>query len=325
MICKLDEATLGFEDATALMSYSEEVYVSTDKIFATYRYTKSEKNDNAETGKVMTDVSVLSYNEPEMKYLGGVTLEGYVKDQYSLDEYDGMLRVVTTTEASLQRFYGDDDSSAVSFESLGISANLYCVSLENYEIISSVFGFAPKGESVRSVRFDGEDAYVCTAIQLTDPVFFFDLSDVGNITYKETGTIEGFSSSLVNFGNGYLLGIGVGDSWGSLKIEVYEEGKDGVDSVCAYEIENAYYSEDYKSYYINREKQMIGLGVEVYSDDKHSDEYPEKYIVVRFDGYGIYELVNVELPGTNEYKRGVYIDGYMYMFSGDSFVVENIG
>ena len=81
-------------------------------------------------------------------------------------------------------------------------------------------------------RFDGTDAYVCTAVQLTDPVFFFDLSDMDNITYKETGTIEGFSTSLVNFGNGYLLGIGTGNVWGSLKIEIYEESATGVVSVC---------------------------------------------------------------------------------------------
>ncbi len=329
VISKLDEATLGFEDATAFMSYSEEVYVSTDKIFATHRYNdqKDDVSGKALLNKSMTDISAISYNEAEMKYLGSVTVEGYVNDQYSLDEYEGMLRVVTTTDTTIQKFYDSEDyySDSVGLEVLGTSANLYCVSLENYEIVSSVIGFAPKGETVRSVRFDGTDAYVCTAVQLKDPVFFFDLSDVNNITYKETGTIEGFSTSLVNFGNGYLLGIGVGDDWGSLKIEVYEESGDGVVSVCAYERKNTYYSEDYKSYYIKRDKQMVGLGVEVYSDDKYSEIKPERYILVRFDGYGIYELLNVELPGLNQYKRGVYIDGYMYMFSGDSFIVENIG
>ncbi len=324
VICKLDEETLGFEDATALMSYSENVYVSKDKIFATHGYTKSEESNSEKISRSMTEVSALSYSENEMKYLGSVTLEGYVKDQYSLDEYEGMLRVVTTTDANIETVY-KDGAGVTSFEILGTSANLYCVSLENYEIIASVEKFAPVGETVRSVRFDGTAAYVCTAVQLKDPVFFFDLSDINNITYKETGTIEGFSTSLVNFGNGYLLGIGMGDSWGSLKIEIYEESEDGVISVCSYEIKNAYYSTDYKSYYINRDKQMIGLGAEVYSDDKGSHEHPNRYILVQFDGYKLRELLNVELPGLNEYKRGVYIDGYMYMLSGDTFKVENIG
>ena len=323
VICKLDEATLEFEDATALMSYSEKVYVSTDKIFATHGYTKSEDNDDAKVNKSVTDISAISYNEEKMKYLGSVTVEGYVKDQYSLDEYDGMLRVVTTTDSNVERIY-KDGAGLTSVELVGTSANLYCISLDNFEIVATVEKFAPVGETVRSVRFDGTAAYVCTAVQLKDPVFFFDLSDVNNITYKETGTIEGFSTSLVNFGNGYLLGIGVGNGWGSLKIEVYEESEYGVVSVAAYELENAYYAEDYKSYYINRDKQMVGLGAEVFSE-KYSDESPDRYILVRFDGYGIYELLNVELPGYTQYKRGVYIDGYMYMLSEDICRVEYIG
>ena len=322
VICKLDEATLEFEDAKALMSYSEEVYVSSDKIFATHGYTKTEESDHEKINRAMTDISVLSYNENEMKYLGGVTLEGYVKDQYSLDEYEGMLRVVTTTDASVETVY-KDGAGVTAFEMLGTSANLYCVSLENYEIVATVERFAPWGETVRSVRFDGTAAYVCTAVQLKDPVFFFDLSDVSNITYKETGTIEGFSTSLVNFGNGFLLGIGVGNNWGSFKIEIYEESNDGVVSVAAYELENTFYSENYKSYYINREKQMVGLGVEVYYGGKY--DCANRYILVGFDGYRIYEIIDVALPGLNEYKRGVYIDGYMYMLSGDTLVVENIG
>ena len=96
---------------------------------------------------------------------------------------------------------------------------------------------------------------------MSDPVFFFDLSDVKNITYKETGTIEGYSSSLVNFGDGYLLGIGV-VNWSDFKVEVYEEKEDNVKSVCAYELNSADYSLDYKAYYIDRENQLVGLGIQ---------------------------------------------------------------
>lgn len=323
VICKLDEATLAFEDATALLSYSENVYVSTDKIFATHGYTEKVDEGNATLNVSMTDISAIYYGQGEMKYLGTSTVKGYVKDQYSLDEYDGMLRVVTTTSATLERISKQGNGvPLVSAESVGTNASLYCISLESYEIIASVEEFAPKGETVRSVRFDGTDAYVCTAVQLTDPVFFFDLSDVNNITYKETGTIEGFSTSLVNFGNGYLLGIGRGDSWSSLKIEVYEESADGVVSVAAFEMDNAYYSENYKSYYVNRDMQMMGLGISTYAaDDKYATQ---RYIVVQFDGYKLREMVNVELGGNEQHKRGVYIDGYMYMFGGNDFKVVEI-
>ena len=330
VVCKLDEDTLDFEDATALLSYSEEIYVSADKIFATRAYTAKEEPDGIDeyyVNKSMTDISVLSYNEPEMKHLGTVTVEGYVKDQYSLDEYEGVLRVVTTTNATYERKSSSNYGVLVPSvdEIIGTSASLYCISLESYEVISSVLRFAPRGETVRSVRFDGTDAYVCTAVQLTDPVFFFDLSDMDNITYKETGTIEGFSTSLVNFGNGYLLGIGVGDSVGTLKIEIYEESESGVVSVCAYELPNTEYSENYKSYYINREKQMIGLAVNIYGNGKYGYDETYRYLLLGFDGYKIREILNVELPGYQlDSKRGVLIDGFMYLFSQDVFKVLNI-
>lgn len=328
VVCKIDEATLTFEDATALLSYSEEVYVSKDKIFATHGYSDKAIVDEgkSEITKKMTDISAISYGDAEMKYLGTATVEGYVKDQYSLDEYEGMLRVVTTTDGTLQWTTAEpNEFGIVSAEATGTSANLYCISLEDYEIISSVVGFAPQGETVKSVRFDGTDAYVCTAIERKDPVFFFDLSDVNNITYKETGTIEGFSTSLVNFGNGYLLGIGTGSLWGSLKLEIYEESEDGVISVCAYELDNSQYSEDYKSYYINRAEQLVGLGVTTYGNGVYvTDTAAQRYILVRFDGYELHEILNVELHGDNTYKRGVLVGEYMYMFSGSEFRVEKV-
>ena len=148
----------------------------------------------------------------------------------------------------------------------GTSASLYCIDLAKWEVVASVENFAPKGEVVQSVRFDKNYAYVCTAVQLTDPVFFFDLSDLNNITYKETGNIEGFSTSLINLGDGYLLGIGRGDSWSSVKVEVYRESESKVESVCSYEIKNGSYSQNYKSYYVNRDTGMFGFGYYDYED-----------------------------------------------------------
>jgi uncharacterized secreted protein with C-terminal beta-propeller domain len=102
-----------------------------------------------------------------------------------MDEYDGNLRVFTTTS----------DTS--------VNVSLFIINAEKLKVVKSVEGFAPAGESVRSARFEKTTAYVCTSKLFTDPVFFFDLSDINNITYKDTGTIEGYSTSLVDFTNGY--------------------------------------------------------------------------------------------------------------------------
>ena len=60
-----------------------------------------------------------------------------------------------------------------------------------------------------------------------------------------------------------------------------------------------------------------------YNTDKHSDE-ARRYILLHFDGYELVELVNVPLFGDPANMRGVYIDGYMYMFGSNDFKVEKI-
>ena len=321
VVMKLDENTLDLEGTAAYLSYSEDVYVSENHVFLTHVFAdKTENEDGTLTRNSMTEISCLTYGGDSFERKGNVTVRGYVKDQWSMDEYEGILRVFTTTNATTirEQYY---DNGTVSAEILQTAtgqsnASLYCIDLSTFEVVASVIDFAPPREEIQSVRFDKETAYVCTSIELSDPVFFFDLSDLNNITYKDTGTIEGFSTSLINLGNGYLLGIGRGDSWSSFKVEVYEETDDGVRSVCSYEIEDAQYSTEYKSYYVDRQNQFVGVGVIA--------EGVTKYILLHFDEYELVELVNVQLDGDPAFMRGVYIDGYMYMFGTNDYQVEKL-
>jgi len=321
VVMKLDENTLDLEGTAAYLSYSEDVYVSENHVFLTHVFAdKTENEDGTLTRNSMTEISCLTYGGDSFERKGNVTVRGYVKDQWSMDEYEGILRVFTTTNATTirEQYY---DNGTVSAEILQTAtgqsnASLYCIDLSTFEVVAAVIDFAPPREEIQSVRFDKETAYVCTSIELSDPVFFFDLSDLNNITYKDTGTIEGFSTSLINLGNGYLLGIGRGDSWSSFKVEVYEETDDGVRSVCSYEIEDAQYSTEYKSYYVDRQNQFVGVGVIA--------EGVTKYILLHFDEYELVELVNVQLDGDPAFMRGVYIDGYMYMFGTNDYQVEKL-
>ena len=332
VIIQLDENTLESLGESAYLSYSEDVYVSQNHIFLTRVYADiSESEDGGNIRNAMTEISCLDYSSNALIPKGSVVVRGYVKDQWSMDEYQNILRVVTTTNATkISALQGTVDTvSGGSYVSQSIlttatgnaNASLYCVDLTSFEVVASVIDFAPPREEVQSVRFDKETAYVCTSIEMSDPVFFFDLSDINNITYKDTGTIEGFSSSLVNFGNGYLLGIGQ-ENWGTFKAEIYEETEDGVRSVCAYTLEFASYSNEYKSYYIDRENQLLGLGITDFSKtDKKEDS---RYILLYFDGYNIEELLNESLNGYNEAKRSVYIDDYFYMFGNEDFKVKKV-
>ena len=304
---EFDEKDLTLKKSFALYGSGGEPYVSRDKIFF---------HGNGEmSGRTITHTRIycVDYTGESFKLLGSVKLDGHtIKNKWSMDEYEGVLRVVVKTRDS---------------------ANLYCVSLESFKVIASVKDFAPKGEDVQSVRFEGTTAYVCTAVNLQneilDPVFFFDLSDLNNISYKETGTIEGMSTSLVDYGNGYLIGIGNGtsDNYGPtlcLKIEVYKEVDDRVVSVCKYERAPISFSDDYKAYYINRQEQLLGFGYS--SWDEEAETSVGYYTFIKFDSERecFVELLTVSLAGYADDQRGVYIDGYMYMFGENDFKVEAV-
>jgi uncharacterized secreted protein with C-terminal beta-propeller domain len=290
--------------------------VSKDKIFATRGYTDTEKTLTKGVYTTMTEIACMSFDAAGLEIRGSVKLEGRVKDQYSMDERDGVLRVVTSTYREMstidafggELFLGSDRKR---------NANLYCVSLEDWSVVAKVESFAPNGETVESVRFDGDYAYVCTAevVTLTDPVYFFDLSDLNNITWKDTGTIEGYSSSLVNFGNGNLIGIGFGDER-QLKIEAYRETKTGVESICSYE-QYASFSTDYKSYYIDRENQLIGIGLYFWDTQEYNGYW---YVLLHFDGSAFRELAMIPMDDSGtliQEMRGVVIDGWLYVFAND--------
>ena len=331
VVMKLDEKTLDLQGTAAYLSYSEDVYVSENHVFLTHVFADNKENDDGTiTRNSMTEISCLTYGGDTFEIQGNVTVRGYVKDQWSMDEYEGILRVFTTTNATTireQTYSNGNVSAEILQTATGESnASLYCIDLSTFEIVTSVIDFAPPREEIQSVRFDKETAYVCTSIEMSDPVFFFDLSDLNNITYKDTGTIEGFSTSLINLGNGYLLGIGRGGDWSSFKVEVYEETSDGVRSVCSYELDNAEYSTEYKSYFVDRQNQLIGIGIvdnSYYNTNKNSTE-ASRYLLLHFDGYELVELVNVPLAGQPANMRGVYIDGYMYMFGNRDFKVEKV-
>ena len=322
-------------DSAAFLSYAEDVYVSADAIYASRSYPVYGAVENGlQHYSTLSEINCMGYGAQGFEQRGSATVDGYVLDQYSMDQFENTLRVVTTTQSSTRRvnnYYGNYEIDLMPARGGNTSANLYVIDLDTMQVIASVEQFAPVGETVRSARFEGNTAYVCTAIQQTDPVFFFDLSNLENITVKETGTIAGFSTSLIDFGDGFLLGIGRGGNGNELKLEIYTEGEDKVESYCVYERPCTDYSPEYKSYYIDRENGIVGLGIytwdKIVYEEHHAysyDNYRFAYIVLHFDGESIREVLHIEYPGSRGNlpgMRGVYIDGYYYVLNRERFDV----
>lgn len=298
VIMQMDEATGEVEDCTAFYGYSSNLYVSQEHMFLSREYFNPKKNYER-----TTEISCLSYGADGFEYVGGVSVAGRVKNQYSMDEYNGVLRVATTIYRPT------------------INAAIYCVDMSSWKILGADIGFAPDGESVQSVRFDKENAYVCTAITrlLIDPVYAFNLSDPKNITRVDTGEIGGYSSSLIQLPGGFLMGIGYNENF-SLKIEIYQKLETEVVSVATYSPEGRIsFAETYKSYYINREDGLIGLGVVV---DCNDGTVLSEYHLLHFNGSELNKVFVTGLKGQTWSQRGVLIDGYFYLFGAEFKVIE---
>ncbi len=319
----LDMNSLEVVDSAAVLDYADTVTVSENNIFLSCYFIegsqKPGENEDETLHKIVhrSTVYAVSHSGGELRNIGSVKVDGVPTDQYAMDEYDGMLRVVT--ETYLYEYVKKVETDAYTIGGTTTywlqSADLYCIDLETFEIVGSVKAFSPHKEEVTSVRFEGDHGYVCTAdtVYHRDPVYFFDLSDPANITYSDTGVIDGYSTSLVDIGGGKLLGIGYGDSNQTLKVEVYEEREDKVVSVCSFERNFVIFSEDYKSYYINRAEGLVGLMV--------SNAYVSEYLLLRFDGENVTQIAMQRFPivATEDWTRATVIDSTLYIFTEDEF------
>ena len=318
VVTMMDSENLEIFGTKALLNFTSDVYVSKNHLFLSREYTERNENES----RRMSDIAVLDYTGEELVDRGIITARGWTEDQYSFDEKDGYLRVVTSTNDTVER--NDEGNVGLTMKQ---SASLYIYNLADNSLAYKVEDFAPQGESASAVRFDGDACYVCTAVvvNFTDPVFFFDLTDYENITYTDTGIIDGYSDSLINYGEGQLLGIGRED-WQFSKVEVYEEIGGQVVGVYKYKFDGTY-SLDYKSYLVNREENLFGFGVNyLYEKDEENDVYNSYncYVLISFDDEGM-TVQKFKINALQaEYVRAAYIDGYLYITTPLEIVVEKI-
>jgi uncharacterized secreted protein with C-terminal beta-propeller domain len=268
----------------------------------------------------------VGYSENGLSLNGSITVNGTLKDRYCMDEYEGVLRIATTVSETVYSYTSDDDNETTSnIGSLPLNASLYCYDLSTKQLIASVERFAPDGEQVMSARFLGTTAYVCTAVQIyypTDPVYAFDLSDYQAITSVDSGTITGYSLSLVSFTDDTLLGIGFGDSLNDLKIELYRKTDSSVESVAKYTaLDTVFSSDEFKAYLIDKENGLVGLSVIQYSSN--GDFYG--YLLFQYDGYNLVNIAEVDTQVTDPNSaRATYLDGYVYILGSTGLFVEKV-
>lgn len=340
ILTALDADTLAVQDAKAVLGGADTVYVDADTVYLAWDETRTEADGLDRLLTRMTGIAGIAYGDGKLSFCGSILLDGHVKDQYSLDEYDGVLRVVTATTkrvlelANLTGYNGGNYYGGLdSWGSMAtINSSLYCIALseEGWHILGQVENFAPDNEQPQSVRFDGQKTYVCTApvAEYIDPVYFFDLSDPTHITWSDTGTIDGYSHSLIQLPDGNLLGLGFGDNYFTFKAEVYTQTADGVDPLCSWTREFVSFSQDYKAYFIDREAGYFGFLL--YDYDYTPDTEPLSYLLLYYDGHSLTVAAELTIPTSDtlyaavDRVRGFVADGWVYVLLEDSLTVEPI-
>jgi uncharacterized secreted protein with C-terminal beta-propeller domain len=140
-------------------------------------------------------------------YLGSGTVPGELLDSYSLSEYDGSLRAITTSD-----IYGGHGSTSA-----------YVLDADTLAATGHVGGLG-RGEDVHAVRFLGPLAYLVTFKQV-DPFYVLDLSDPAHPRQAAELKVSGYSDYLHPVGGGRLLGVGedvAGSRVDGLQVSLYD-------------------------------------------------------------------------------------------------------
>ncbi len=148
--------------------------------------------------------------EREIELLATGVVDGTLHNQFSADEFEGRLRIATTTSNF------DPETGFSQANNLTILENIDGVLTP----VGSVDGFA-NDERIYSVRFDGDRAFVVTFRQV-DPLFVFDLSDPTAPTIRGELEVPGFSSYLQVIDQNYLLAVGRSTTDFATKVTLYD-------------------------------------------------------------------------------------------------------
>ena len=154
--------------------------------------------DAADDHKILTHIHKFAFDDETgaATYTASGSVEGYVLNQFSMDEFEGSLRVATTTASN--GWWNDETS-----ESAVTVLNQSGASLET---VGHVGGLG-KGERIFSVRFVGEKGYVVTFRQV-DPLYVLDLRNPYQPKVSGELKIPGFSRYLHPIDGDHLLTIG---------------------------------------------------------------------------------------------------------------------
>ncbi|MCD4760592.1 beta-propeller domain-containing protein [bacterium] len=287
---KMTELEIIMEEWLNSIDRDEELRISTEIENRMVDYSDKHKRDIQTTGIIRIDTDNL-----KVKASGSVP--GTLLNQFSLDEYDGYLRVATTIGGRSMWGFGRSNNSANDIYILDSN-------LKKKGVIEDL-GLT---ERIYSARFIGDRGYLVTFRQI-DPFYILDLSDPKNPQMTGELKIPGYSSYLHPISENKILGIGMEDR--KVKLSYFDVSNPKEPK----EIDK-YMLSDYGSEALNNHHAFL-------MDAKHQIFFLPSYSGGFIFSYANDKLQLVRAVSLQDVKRAVYLDNYLYIIASDYIAVLN--
>jgi len=295
-----------------------------------------------EIDQTTTVIHKIAISNGNIAYVANGEVSGYVKNQFAMDEYNGNLRVATTSDVWTNR-------GQYEYNNVFVLGPLM-------KVIGSLTHIAEQ-EKIYSTRFIGDRLYMVTFKRI-DPFFVIDLSTPENPKILGKLKIPGYSDYLHPYDSTHIIGVGKETStndWGGVstrgvklalfdvsdvehpkQIDKVEIGESGTDSAAL---------SDHKAFLFNKGKNLLVIpvrqvtNVPVMPKTGSYDKAPLVWYGVYV--FGVTPETGFSLKGTvqhgtgtsgyywygssaNEVKRSLYIGNDLYTISSNKIVATSL-
>ena len=207
----------GVISSQSILGGGDTVYMNAENLYLcriVYADTVSDTREESpytvtdHTQSVDTVITRYSVADSKLTYAASGSVAGGLLNQFSLDENNGYLRVVTTEDRTEFSVYLDEanDFENTKFGGTTTSNDLFVLDAD-LKTVGSITGIA-EGERIYSVRFQGDWGYLCTYRE-TDPIFAVDLSDAKKPAVTGEVKLSGYSDYLHVWNDDLLFGLGM--------------------------------------------------------------------------------------------------------------------
>ena len=183
-----------------VLASGQTVYSSLDRFYvATTKWMEaeiSEEDFDEWSESYSTDIHAFSIStDAPAQYAASGIVQGTLLNQFSMDEHDGYLRIITTTGSP--------------WDDRNLSESQLVVFEEQESVLKKIgqAGGLGKGESLYSARLLDDIGFAVTFRQI-DPFYVLDLSDPTDPEVVGELKIPGFSTYLHPIDENYVVGIG---------------------------------------------------------------------------------------------------------------------